>query len=323
MVVHRTTCTSELPRANDVAELLALEGEDFRTAERIGETTAWNWQQGSLLQWVGQNPTTVVFNRRDGEHRFHARRLDIVSGNHEDLDRPLYAVSPVGDIGYSVDFIRIHFARRGYGYTVSDDLRRTLDPEAPVDDGLWRVDLASGRSELLVPLRRLVWTSPHPSMAGAFHWIDHVQPSRDGRHVAFLHRWLHQGGLFFSRLMVSDREADSLVCLVAGGSASHYDWEDERHIIGWFRPERAVNRLRMGSNAFRKVLRPLIALAWCDKVERGRRYNRGELRLAATGAVLARASGVFVERDPSHFERFRHWLAHEDARSAEGSEHEG
>ena len=81
MVVHRTTCTSELPRANDVAELLALEGEDFRTAERIGETTAWNWQQGSLLQWVGQNPTTVVFNRRDGEHRFHARRLDIVSGN--------------------------------------------------------------------------------------------------------------------------------------------------------------------------------------------------------------------------------------------------
>lgn len=71
------------------------------------------------------------------------------------------------------------------------------------------------------------------------------------------------------------------------------------------------------------IERPLIALAWCDKVERGRRYNRGELRLAATGAVLARASGVFVERDPSHFERFLRWLAHEDARSAQGSEHGG
>ena len=59
--------------------------------------------------------------------------------------------------------------------------------------------------------------------------------------------------------------------------------------------------------------RPLLLRAWCEKVEDGRRYNRGELTLEATGAVLARANGIFVERDPSHFERYRRWLASQDA----------
>ena len=61
------------------------------------------------------------------------------------------------------------------------------------------------------------------------------------------------------------------------------------------------------------VARPLEIHAWCEGVENGRRRNRGELRLASTGAVLARAHGVFVERDQSHFERYRRWIASQDA----------
>ena len=62
--------------------------------------------------------------------------------------------------------------------------------------------------------------------------------------------------------------------------------------------------------------RPLELRAWCETVEAGRRHNRGELTLAATGAVLARAHGVFVERDASHFERYRRWIAAQDAAAA-------
>ena len=60
------------------------------------------------------------------------------------------------------------------------------------------------------------------------------------------------------------------------------------------------------------IERPLEIRAWCEGVENGRRRNRGELRLASTGAVLARAHGVFVERDQSHFERYRRWIAAQD-----------
>jgi acyl-CoA thioesterase FadM len=61
--------------------------------------------------------------------------------------------------------------------------------------------------------------------------------------------------------------------------------------------------------------RPLELRAWCETIEDGRRHNRGELTLAATGAVLARGHGVWVERDESHFERYRQWIAAQDAKA--------
>ena len=61
------------------------------------------------------------------------------------------------------------------------------------------------------------------------------------------------------------------------------------------------------------IERPLVLRAWCERVENGRRRHRGELRLASTGTLLAAAEGVFVERDPSHFDRFRDWIASQEA----------
>jgi acyl-coenzyme A thioesterase PaaI-like protein len=61
--------------------------------------------------------------------------------------------------------------------------------------------------------------------------------------------------------------------------------------------------------------KPLEIRAWCDRVEDGRRYHRGELRLVSTGALLGSAEGVFVERDASHFAKFRTWLDSQEAAS--------
>ena len=107
--------------------------------------------------------------------------------------------------------------RANFSYTVDESESDRLLP-APSDDGLWRVNLENGQTELLVSLHRLLWTSPQPSMERATHWIDHVQPSRDGNRIAFLHRWMTGDGMFFSRLMVTDKDADDLVPLFAGGT---------------------------------------------------------------------------------------------------------
>ena len=65
------------------------------------------------------------------------------------------------------------------------------------------------------------------------------------------------------------------------------------------------------------IERPLRARAWCETSEGGRRLHKAELTLAATGAVLARGQGVFVERDRTHYDRHRQWLAGEDERSGD------
>jgi acyl-coenzyme A thioesterase PaaI-like protein len=64
------------------------------------------------------------------------------------------------------------------------------------------------------------------------------------------------------------------------------------------------------------IERPLEARAWIDKREGSRIYISGEIVLASTGVVLARATGIWVARDYSHFDRHRQWLAEQDAGSS-------
>jgi acyl-CoA thioesterase FadM len=67
------------------------------------------------------------------------------------------------------------------------------------------------------------------------------------------------------------------------------------------------------------IERNLMVRAWRDKYENNRWYNKAEMRLVTTDALLARANGVFVERDSSHFERHRNWLADQDRAAPDSS----
>lgn len=62
------------------------------------------------------------------------------------------------------------------------------------------------------------------------------------------------------------------------------------------------------------ISRPLVGRARLDRREGRRWYVSGDLRLASTGAELARATGIWVERAPGHFERHQAWLAGQDER---------
>jgi acyl-coenzyme A thioesterase PaaI-like protein len=54
---------------------------------------------------------------------------------------------------------------------------------------------------------------------------------------------------------------------------------------------------------------PLLVTAQVGDTSGRRSTVDGELRLSASGALLARATGVFVARDRDHFARHSEWLA--------------
>lgn len=56
---------------------------------------------------------------------------------------------------------------------------------------------------------------------------------------------------------------------------------------------------------------PLKGRSWNSHKEGHRWHNVGEITLAATGVVLGRATGVFSERKPDHFQKHDAWLAAE------------
>lgn len=65
------------------------------------------------------------------------------------------------------------------------------------------------------------------------------------------------------------------------------------------------------------VERPVEVRAWVDRREGSRWYLAGEMTLAASGAVLARASGIWITRDRTHFTRHQSWLTTQEAAGAE------
>jgi acyl-coenzyme A thioesterase PaaI-like protein len=60
------------------------------------------------------------------------------------------------------------------------------------------------------------------------------------------------------------------------------------------------------------VGRPLEISARVDRREGSRWYISGEMVLLGGGATLARAHGVWVTRDPGHFDRHARWLETQD-----------
>jgi len=81
----------------------------------LGETTAWCWQQGCMLQWRPGSATEVVYNGR-GDEGYVCHIQDVVTGAKRTISSPIYALAPDGRTAVTPDFRRIANLRPGYGY---------------------------------------------------------------------------------------------------------------------------------------------------------------------------------------------------------------
>jgi hypothetical protein len=197
----------------------------------LTETLAWNWQQGAMPQWHPADPERVFVHNDRREGRFVGVARDIEGWEVNVYDRPLYALLADGRTGLSLSFARLAVHRPGYGYTGGVDPH--ADDPCPEGDGIWRVDLGSGRSEPIVGLAELAACDPKPSMEGAWHYVNHIQPSRGGRRIAFFHIWHRDEKGWEVRLYTCRPDGTELSCLLDTGFISHYDWRDDDTILVW------------------------------------------------------------------------------------------
>jgi hypothetical protein len=81
-------------------------------------------------------------------------------------------------------------------------------------------------------------------MDGAWHYVNHVQPSRHGARIAFFHIWHRDATSWEVRLYTCRPNGDDLRCLLDTGFVSHYDWRDDDTILVWAnRPDAAARFL--------------------------------------------------------------------------------
>lgn len=222
------------PRPDDVLRVGMIDTQDGDRWIELGTTRAWNWQQGCMLQWLPGSASEVLWNDREDD-RFVCHILDVKSGQRRTLPHPIYCLSPDGRWALAPDFRRLNDTRPGYGYAgLPDPNRDVLAPDAA---GLWKLDLQTGRQELIFSFAdavRVPSALGHP--AGAKHWFNHLLVSTDGQRFVFLHRWhgaVEPAGRFSTRMFTMDADGQHPFVLIPHGKVSHFVWRDAQHVTAY------------------------------------------------------------------------------------------
>ncbi|MEZ5355289.1 MAG: hypothetical protein R2762_21860 [Bryobacteraceae bacterium] len=221
------------PSASDVIRLGMIDTGDNDRWTALGETRAWNWQQGCMLQWLPGSKDEVLWNDREGED-FVCRIANVRTGRTRTIGTPVYALSPDAKWGVSCDFRRLNDCRPGYGYAGVPDPNGAR--AVPDDTGVWRVDLATGKKRLIVSLADAA-RIPFPGgfSNNAKHWVNHLLVSPDAKRVIFLHRWRgdKEGKSFSTRMFTVGADGKDPYILDPHGKTSHFIWRDPQHILAW------------------------------------------------------------------------------------------
>ncbi len=241
LAMHRTMIYDRMPKPGETVEIgfaeQNVQGGASSGFEKLGESRAWNLQQGAMTQWLPASGATLLYNDiLDGEARTVA--VEAATGKQRLYERPIACISPNGASALSFNFGRLTSLKPEYGYA---GLRDPFHAERiPEQDGIWRLDLASGKSELLHSLAQIVATGPDGDTPGAVHYLNHALYNRTGSRFCFLHRYVNPAGTQHTRMLSSNADGSDLRVLISG-MASHFGWRNADELLAWA-GERAMMR---------------------------------------------------------------------------------
>ncbi|TMV49964.1 hypothetical protein FE783_10340 [Paenibacillus mesophilus] len=224
-LVQRVPFCDRLPKAGDRAEIGVIELESGIYTP-LSETTAWNFQQGSMLQWNPASPDDEIIYNVTLNGQYRAAVLNLRTQAVRYLDRPVANIDPTGSNALSINFGRMFDFRPGYGYAdIADPYRGELHP---AEDGVYGIDLLSGRSKLVLSLDA-IWSFIQPIYQAeeAKLTINHITFNTDGTRFLFLARWVPpHSKRHLTALLSANADGSGLRCISTDTVQSHYHWRD-------------------------------------------------------------------------------------------------
>lgn len=223
---------------NDDRVAIAVYDRDKHFSKVIGTSSTWNYQQGSMAQWLpGSSGQKAIFNDLvDGN--LAARIVALDKDEESTIPWPIQTLHPSGKEALSLNYKRLECVSE-YGYSVTAS---NFSKNQPLEqDGVWRVDLASGQGKLIFDLAMLIAREKRPEMADSEHQVNHIIYSPQGTQFVFMHRWTGVRGRF-SRLYIANADGSNLRILMDDRMVSHYYWRDEDYLLAWARIKEVGDR---------------------------------------------------------------------------------
>ncbi|MDO8538851.1 MAG: hypothetical protein Q7S40_00310 [Opitutaceae bacterium] len=196
LLALETTFQDRLPGAGDAAGVCLLDTRDGYRVRVVDRTRGWNPQQGTMFYWNPEHPETqFFFNDRDPvTGKIFTVLFDVSRGRGGERIREYrFADTPVGNGGVAQNggyFLAINYARLARlravtGYKEAWDW--TNDVGAPANDGIFRIEVATGVKTLIVSFAQLKekLRDIDPGIEGRHLFINHTLNNRNNDRVYF------------------------------------------------------------------------------------------------------------------------------------------
>ena len=230
-----------LPRPEEAATVILIDTQNKNKILRIEKTHAWNPQQGTMFYWNPLAPETqFFFNDRDvktGE--VFTILYDIKEKKRVREYR--YKKTHIGNGGVAADgsaFLALNYGRLARlrlvtGYPEALDWSK--NDKAPANDGLFIVDIKTGKNRLLVSYRQLEekLKQRKPDLVHSGLFINHTLWNRDANRIYFFVRagWNGRDGNKINRPCSIHADGTGLT-LHDKHIGGHPEWAEGSILIG-------------------------------------------------------------------------------------------
>ena len=239
IVGMRTDFHDRLAGQEDEAEIIVIDTKNGYDISVIDKTRGWNHQQGTMLYWNPYHPETqFFFNDRDSESgKVFTVLYDIDTDDR--IKEYRFSDTPVGNSGVAPgggSFLAINYARMARlrpvtGYRGATDW--TTGVPAPEDDGIFIIDIESGKKKLLVSFRQLAEAlrPDVPDIDEISLFINHTLWNRTNDRIWFFVRgnWGRKGTKINASFTIQPDGTGLTRHIHIGG---HPEWGDGPVIIG-------------------------------------------------------------------------------------------
>ncbi len=228
---NKVSFVDRLPTPEDVNELGVI---DLHTGEfhRLAVTTAWNFQQGSFLQWYGAD--SILYNVREGD-TFRTAITNWKTGETKVFKLPSANVSADGRYSLSINLSRVFDFRPGYGYSGVPDPFAGVN--APAEDGVWLQDLHTGETRLLISYERMAREFPQPPCSEQKLVVNHITFNPSGDRFLFLLRYFPKPGEKHATMLITSDLQGNMFAMTDYEVNSHYHWKNDRDLLMVYGPD--------------------------------------------------------------------------------------
>ncbi len=237
-LTHRIDSADRMQTATDRCEIGMIRLGDHGYIP-LSTTYAWNFQQGTMLQWNPACPNEEIIYNVSANHGLCTVVQHVHTSEKRYLPRPVASVSPDGKWGLSINFARIFWFRGGYGYACAPDPFTDL---CPADDGVFLMNMETGESELVLSAQTMRELAKEYLTEEEYHThkyvVNHITFNTDGSRFVVLFRCKstdpkRKGWKTLTFTANRDGSEPYLLLNIMG---SHYSWRDPSHILFFANP---------------------------------------------------------------------------------------